>query len=64
MQETLVQSPGWEDPVKKEMAIHSSMFVEFHGQRSLEGFSPWGHQESDMTEWVTLSLSHSVDITS
>ena len=21
-----------------------------HGQRSLEGYSPWGHEESDMTE--------------
>ena len=21
-----------------------------HGQRSLEGYSPWGHKESDMTE--------------
>ena len=23
---------------------------EFHGQRSLVGFSPWGHKESDVTE--------------
>ena len=23
---------------------------EFHGQRSLQGYSPWGCQESDMTE--------------
>ena len=23
---------------------------EFHGQRSLAGFSPWGCKESDMTE--------------
>ena len=22
----------------------------FHGQRSLVGYSPWGHKESDMTE--------------
>ena len=21
-----------------------------HGQRSLVGYSPWGHEESDMTE--------------
>ena len=21
-----------------------------HGQRNLEGYSPWGHKESDMTE--------------
>ena len=26
---------------------------EFHGQRSLVGYSPWGHQESDMTEWLS-----------
>ena len=23
---------------------------EFHGQRSLAGYSPWGHRESDTTE--------------
>ena len=23
---------------------------EFHGQRTLAGYSPWGHKESDMTE--------------
>ena len=30
---------------------------EFHGQRSLESYSPWGRKESDMTDWLTLSLS-------
>ena len=25
-----------------------------HGQRSLAGYSPWGHKESDTTEWLTL----------
>ena len=25
---------------------------ESHGQRSLAGYSPWGHRESDMTEWA------------
>ena len=24
----------------------------FHGQRSLAGYSPWGHKESDTTEWL------------
>ena len=28
---------------------------EFHGQRSLAGYSPWGCKESDMTEWLSLS---------
>ena len=26
---------------------------ELHGQRSLAGYSPWGHKESDMTEHLT-----------
>ena len=25
-----------------------------HGQRSLSGFSPWGHKELDMTEWLSI----------
>ena len=31
---------------------------EFHGQRSPVGYSAWGCKELDMTEWLTLSLSH------
>ena len=30
---------------------------EFHGQRSLMGYSPWGCKESDTTEQLTTSLS-------
>ena len=30
---------------------------EFHGQRSLAGYSPWDHKESDTTEQLTVSLS-------
>ena len=30
---------------------------EFHGQKSLAGYSPWGHKQLDMTEGLTLSLS-------
>ena len=33
---------------------------EFHGQRSLEGYSPWGHKESDTTERLTFSLKISL----
>ena len=55
--ETWVCSLGWEDPLEKGMATHSSILVwripwteeagglqsiEFHGQRSLVGYSPWG----------------------
>ena len=25
----------------------------FRGQRSLAGYSPWGHKEPDTTEWLT-----------
>ena len=25
----------------------------FHGQKSLAGYSPWGHKDSDMTEQLT-----------
>ena len=28
----------------------------FHGQRNLEGYSPWDRKESDTTEWLTLPL--------
>ena len=27
---------------------------ESHGQRSLAGYSPWGHKESDTTKGLTL----------
>jgi len=51
MQETRVQSLGWEDPLEKEMAVYSSTLAwKIHGQRSLVGYSPCGHKESDMTE--------------
>ena len=37
---------------------------ESHGQRSLAGYSPWGHKELDMTEWLTFSISgnHRLDL--
>ena len=97
MQEML----GWEDPLKKREATHSSILVlpwwlrwqrihlqfgetefdpwvgkipwrkeqlatpvflsrEFHGQRSLTGYSPWGHKESDTTEWLSLYSNFSL----
>ena len=51
MQKTWVSSLGWEDPLKKGMATHSSILAgEFHRQRSLVGYSPWGHKQLDTTE--------------
>ena len=55
MQETWVRSLGWEDPLEKGTATHSSIPTpviwsgEFHGL-----CSPWGHKESDMTEQLSL----------
>ena len=45
MQEMWAQSLGQEDPLEKEMAIHSSILArQPHGQRNLVGYSPRGHQ--------------------
>ena len=30
----------------------------FHAQRSLAGYSPWGHKEADMTEQLTHTHTH------
>ena len=35
---------------------------ESYGQRSLVGYSPWGHKESDMTEKLTLSRHINIQI--
>ena len=57
MQETWVRSMGWEDPLEKGTATIPVFWPgEFHGQRSLVGYNPWGHKESDMTEQLSLSL--------
>ena len=51
VQETQVESLDWEDLLKKGLASHTVFLPrEFHGQRSLVGYSPWGHKESIMTE--------------
>ena len=51
MQETQVQSLGWEDLLEKGLSTHSSILPgELHGQRSLAAYHPWCHKESDMTE--------------
>ena len=51
VQETEVRFLRQEDPLKKEMAT-TPVFLpgESHGQRSLTGYSPWGHKESNMIE--------------
>ena len=49
MQETWVQSLGWEDPLEKEKATHSTI---------LAWRIPWGRKESDTTEQISLSIIH------
>ena len=55
VQETQAQSLGLEDPLE-QLPTPVLLPGEFHGLRSLVGYSPWGHKESDMTEQLTLSL--------
>ena len=51
MQETRVQSLGWEDTLEQGTATRSSILAwRIHEQRSLMGYSPWGRKESDTTE--------------
>ena len=42
---------GWGRSLEEAMATHSSILAgEFHGQRSLEGYSPGRHKDSDNSE--------------
>ena len=47
MQETWVEKIPWR---RKWQPTPVFLPGKFHGQRSLVGYSPWGHQESDTTE--------------
>ena len=48
VQETCAPSPGPEEPCRRARRP-TPVFLpgESHGQRSLEGYSPWGRKESD-----------------
>ena len=54
MWETWVRLLGWKDPWRKEW-LTSPVFLpgEFHGQRGLAGYSPWGLKESGRAERLT-----------
>ena len=52
-----VQSLIWKDSLKKEKQPTPVILPEkSHGQRSLVGYSPWGHKESYMTEHAQMQL--------
>ena len=51
MRETQVRSLGWEDPLEKEMATHSSVLAwRSPWTEGLVNYSPLGHKESDTTQ--------------
>ena len=54
MQETRARSLDQEDPRRRKWQP-TPVFLpgKSHGQRSLVGYSPWGHKELDMTEQLT-----------
>ena len=54
-----VRSLNQEDPLETEMAT-TPVFLpgESHGLRSLVGYSPYSHKESDMTEETKYACSH------
>ena len=60
LQETQVQSLGWEDPLEKEVATHSSVLTWRIPWTEEPGglYSPWRHEELDMTEatWHTHAI--------
>ena len=65
MPETQIQSLGQEDPLEKGMATqpkilpkNTPVFLpgEFPGQRSLVGYSSWGHKESGMADRLSRHL--------
>ena len=51
VQETQVRSPGWEDPLEKAMATHSSILAwKIPWTEESGGLQSTGRKESDRTE--------------
>ena len=48
-----VGSLGWEDPLEEDLIFLPG---ESHEQRSLAGYSPWGHKELYTTEHTLSSI--------
>ena len=63
MPETWVQSLGWEDPLKKEMATHPVFLPgESHGGRSLVGYRPRDHKSRTRLSDFTFTFTVSQDL--
>ena len=55
IKETQIQFLGWEDPLEKGMATHSSIFAwRIPWTEEPGGLQPLGHKLSDMTDQLTL----------
>ena len=68
MQEAPGSIPGWGRSPGEEngnpLQLHQLFLSgEFHGQRSLLGYSPWGHKELDGTEWTNTFTSQLACVT-
>ena len=59
MWETQVRALGWEEPLGKEMATHSSVLGWKIPWTKEPGrlYSPWGHKELDTTEQLTFTFT-------
>ena len=46
-----IRFPGWEDPWRRKWQS-TPVFLpgNFHGQKSLVGYSPWGHNSRTLTK--------------
>ena len=60
MWKTWFQSLGWEDSLEGQAWQHTP--EKPHGQRSLVGYSPWGHKESDTTKQLSTIQLHSFNM--
>ena len=48
---------GWEEPLEKGMATHSSILAwRIPWTEELAGYSPWGYKELDTSERLTLTI--------
>ena len=53
------RSLDWEYPLEEKNGnpLQYSSLEKSHGERSLEGYSPWGHKVSDMAEHTCIGAS-------
>ena len=62
MQETWVRSLGWEDPLEEGVATHFSVLAWRIPLDRGAWRAPWGHKESDSTEWHSTAQTSSFQL--